>query len=140
MGVAVGVGVGAGVALASGDAEGSGVALASGDALESLSSQYGGELEEGCVCADSSLWTQELVDAAMALANPGDVSGIVRTGDGVYILQYVEDVPEGTVAMSEVYDELSAQTRETARYLAYETQINTWMEEADPKYYPERMQ
>ena len=115
-------------------------ALASGDALESLSSQYGGELEEGCVCADSSLWTQELVDAAMALANPGDVSGIVRTGDGVYILQYVEDVPEGTVAMSEVYDELSAQTRETARYLAYETQINTWMEEADPKYYPERMQ
>ena len=115
-------------------------ALASGDALESLSSQYGGELEEGCVCADSSLWTQELVDAAMALANPGDVSGIVRTGDGVYILQYVEDVPEGTVAMSEVYDELSAQTWETARYLAYETQINTWMEEADPKYYPERMQ
>ena len=115
-------------------------ALASGDALESLSSQYGGELEEGCVCLGSSLWTQELVDAAMALVNPGDVSGIVRTGDGVYILQYVEDVPEGTVAMSEVYDELSAQTLETARYLAYETQINTWMEEADPKYYPERMQ
>ena len=115
-------------------------ALASGGALESLSSQYGGELEEGCVCLGSSLWTQELVDAAMALANPGDVSGIVRTGDGVYILQYVEDVPEGTVAMSEVYDELSAQTLETARYLAYETQINTWMEEADPKYYPERMQ
>ena len=76
----------------------------------------------------------------MALASPGDVSGIVRTGDGVYILQYIEDVPEGTVAMSEVYDALSAQTRETARYLAYETQINTWMEEADPKYYPERMQ
>lgn len=115
-------------------------ALASGGALESLSSQYGGELEEGCVCLGSSLWTQELVDAAMELANPGDVSGIVRTGDGVYILQYVEDVPEGTVAMSEVYDALSAQTRETARYLAYETQINTWMEEADPKYYPERMQ
>lgn len=115
-------------------------ALASGGALESLSSQYGGELEEGCVCLGSSLWTQELVDAAMALVSPGDVSGIVRTGDGVYILQYVEDVPEGTVAMGEVYDEFSAQTRETARYLAYETQINTWMEEADPKYYPERMQ
>ncbi len=115
-------------------------ALASGGALESLSSQYGGETEEGCVCADSSLWTQELVDAAMALVSPGDVSGVVRTGDGVYILQYVEDVPEGTVAMSEVYDALSAQTRETARYLAYETQINAWMEEADPKYYPERMQ
>ena len=115
-------------------------ALTGGGALESLSSQYGGELEEGCVCLGSSLWTQELVDAAMALASPGDVSGIVRTGDGVYILQYVEDVPEGTVAMSEVYDALSAQTWETARYLAYETQINTWMEEADPKYYPERMQ
>ena len=115
-------------------------ALPSGGKLESLSSQYGGETEEGCVCADSSLWAQELVDAAMALANPGDVSGIVRTGDGVYVLLYVGDVPEGTVAMSEVYDALSAQTLETARYLAYESQINTWMEEADPKYYPERMQ
>ena len=115
-------------------------ALASGDALESLSSQYGGELEEGCVCLGSSLWTQELVDAAMALVSPGDVSGVVRTDDGVYILQYIGDVPEGTVSMNEVYDQLSAQTRETARYLAYETQINSWMEEADPKYYPERMQ
>ncbi|MDO5324235.1 MAG: hypothetical protein Q4G06_09440 [Clostridia bacterium] len=114
--------------------------MTDGGDMESLSSQYGGEMEEGCVCADSSLWTQEIIDAAMALAAPGDVSGIVRTGDGVYILQYVEDVPEGTVAMSEVYDALSAQTQETARYLAYETQINAWMEEADPKYYPERMQ
>ena len=115
-------------------------ALADGGSMEDLSAQYGGETEEGCVSADSSLWTQEIVDAAMALANPGDVSGIVRTGDGVYILQYVSDVPEGTVAMSEVYDALSAQTLDTARYLAYETQINAWMEEAEPKYYPERMQ
>ena len=115
-------------------------ALADGGSMEDLSAQYGGETEEGCVRADSSLWTQEIVDAAMALANPGDVSGIVRTGDGVYILQYVSDVPEGTVAMSEVYDALSAQTLDTARYLAYDAQINAWMEEADPKYYPERMQ
>ena len=115
-------------------------ALADGGDMESLSSQYGGETEEGCVSASSSLWTREIVDAAMALEKPGDVSGIVRTGDGVYILQYTEDVPEGTVAMSEVYDALSAQTLETARYLAYETQINGWMEEANPKYYPERMQ
>ena len=114
--------------------------LASGGSMEDLSAQYGGETEEGCVRADSSLWTQEIVDAAMALANPGDVSGVVRTGDGVYILQYVSDVPEGTVAMSEVYDALSAQTLDTARYLAYEAQINAWMEEAEPKYYPERMQ
>ena len=115
-------------------------ALAAGGDMQSLIRQYGGELEEGCVRADSSLWTQEIIDAAMALEKPGDVSGIVRTGDGVYILQYVEDVPEGTVAMSEVYDALSAQTLETARYLAYEAQINGWMEEAKPKYYPERMQ
>ena len=114
--------------------------LAAGGDMQSLIRQYGGELEEGCVRADSSLWTQEIIDAAMALEKPGDVSGIVRTGDGVYILQYVEDVPEGTVAMSEVYDALSAQTLETARYLAYEAQINDWMEEAKPKYYPERMQ
>ena len=115
-------------------------AAADGGDLESLSRQYGGSVEECCIAADSSSWTQEIVDAAMALKAPGDVSAVVRTDDGVYILQYVGDVQEGTVSMNDVYDELSAQTLETARYLAYETQINTWMEEADPKYYPERMQ
>ena len=113
---------------------------ADGGDLESLSAQYGGTVEECCIAADSRSWTQEIVDAAMALKAPGDVSGVVRTDDGVYILQYIGDVPEGTVSMNEVYDQLSAQTLETARYLAYETQINSWMEEADPKYYPERMQ
>ena len=115
-------------------------AAADGGDLESLSRQYGGSVEECCIAADSSSWTQEIVDAAMALKAPGDVSAVLRTDDGVYILQYVGDVQEGTVSMNDVYDELSAQTLETARYLAYETQINTWMEEADPKYYPERMQ
>ena len=111
-----------------------------GGDLESLSSQYGGELEECCIAANSSSWTQQIVDAAMALKEPGDVSDAVRTDNGVYILQYVEDVPEGTVSMNEVYDALSDQTLEAARYLSYETQINTWLEEANPKYYPERMQ
>ena len=76
----------------------------------------------------------------MALRVPGDVSAAVRTGDGVYLLQYVGDVPEGTVSMNDVYDAISAQTLETAQYMAYENRINSWIEEADAKFYPERLQ
>ena len=113
-----------------------------GTDFDSLVKTYGDSADaDSCyICADSALWTQEVIDAAMALRVPGDVSAAVRTGDGVYLLQYVGDVPEGTVSMNDVYDAISAQTLETAQYMAYENQINSWIEEADAKFYPERLQ
>lgn len=113
-----------------------------GTDFDSLVKTYGDSADaDSCyICADSALWTQEVIDAAMALRVPGDVSAAVRTGDGVYLLQYVGDVPEGTVSMNDVYDAISAQTLETAQYMAYENRINSWIEEADAKFYPERLQ
>ena len=92
------------------------------------------------VSAKSMLWSEELISAAMALKQPGDVSGAVRTVDGVCILEYVGEVQAGEVPLEDVKDALRQQTLESAKYSAYEAQLDQWLEEANVKYYPERMQ
>ena len=92
------------------------------------------------ISAKSMLWSEELISAAMALKQPGDVSGVVRTADGVCILEYVGEVQAGEVPLENVKEALRQQTLESAKYSAYEAQLNQWLEEANAKYYPERMQ
>ena len=92
------------------------------------------------VSRDSLLWPREFIDAAMDLQNPGDLSGAVRIADGVCILQYVGDVPAGEVAFESVQDQLKDMALANAQFNAYEAQMNEWIQQADVKYYPERMQ
>lgn len=88
----------------------------------------------------SMLWSPEIISAAMVLKMPGDISGAVRTADGVCILEYVGEVQAGEVPLEEVKKELQHETLENAKYSAYEQQLNKWLKEANVKYYPERMQ
>ena len=88
----------------------------------------------------SMLWSPEIISAAMALKTPGDISGAVRTADGVCILEYVGEVQAGEVPLEKMKEELQHETLENAKYSAYEQQLNKWLEEANVKYYPERMQ
>jgi len=92
------------------------------------------------VSEKSMLWSEEMVSAAMALKKPGELSGIVRVPDGVCILEYVGEVQEGEVPLEHVKEELQRQTLDSAKYEVYEAQLNKWLEEANVKYYPERMQ
>lgn len=123
--------------------------LQAGGDFIALLDQYGDDIgmkdaavrERGYyVSADSLLWSRSMIDAAMALAKPGEISGLVRTDEGVCILQYVGAVQPGTVDMAKVYDAISEETLEEARYLAYENQVSAWLEEAGVQYYPERLQ
>lgn len=98
-------------------------------------------LETGYYVAENSLlWPRELINAAMELEKPGDISGIVRVGDGVCILQYVGDVAEGAVPLEDVREALTEDTIEAAKYDEYDMQMNRWLLEANAAYYPERMQ
>ena len=92
------------------------------------------------VSADSALWPQEFISAAMALEKAGDISGAVRIADGVCILQHTGEVPAGQVPLEDVQDQLQPAVLESARYSTYEQQMAAWLQEADAKYYPERMQ
>lgn len=123
--------------------------IASGDSFDYLLSHYG--QDEGMktvhlkdmgyyVSASSTRWDETVIQAAMALAAPGDISAPIRGGDGLYILQYAGNVPGGEVDMAKVYDAVIADAITADRNAAFEAQKEAWLAEADVKYYPERMQ
>lgn len=89
---------------------------------------------------DSQLWAPALIEAAMALSEPGQISQPVRTEDGVYILQYVGEVAEGAVPLEDVREYLREDVLDALREQAYQQQLDAWVQEANPQYYPERMQ
>lgn len=89
---------------------------------------------------NSQLWAQSLIEAAMALSEPGQISQSVRTEDGVYILQYVGEVAEGAVPLEKVADYLREDVLNDLRQQVYQQQLDAWVQEANPQYYPERMQ
>ncbi len=92
------------------------------------------------VSEDSLLWPAEMIEAAMALEKAGDISGPIRLDGGVGLLQYVSDVPEGAVAYEDVKEALTQETLRSAKQEAYDAQLKAWIEAANVKYYPERMQ
>lgn len=123
--------------------------LSAGAEFEALIDAYG--TDEGMrdariraggyyVAQGSPLWAEEIVSAAMGLAKVGDVSAPVRTADGVCIVRYLGDVKAGAVELDEVRDRLSAETLEEMRDDACQTQFDAWLNESNPKYYPERLQ
>lgn len=123
--------------------------LAGGADFDTLLAQYGAD--EGMkdaalqqtgyyVSAQSPLWHQNMISAAMALQTPGEVSAAFRTGEGVCILSYVGEVAAGDVPMDKVVDALTEEALQNAQMIAYEEQVAAWIEEASVKYYPERMQ
>lgn len=123
--------------------------LNAGEDFDSLLAQYGDdagmkkvELRATgyYVKADSASLDSAIVAAAMQMGSAGEISGLIRTEDGVCILQFVGEVSGGEVDMASVYDAISARTRASAQDIAYDAQLAEWLEAADVKYYPELMQ
>jgi len=122
--------------------------LASGAKFTDMMDQYGEDIgmqmEElkktgYYVSRDSLLWPKQMVDAAFALSNPGDISQPFRMNGSICILEYLGEVTPGEISIDAMYDTISAEALEYARANAYEAQIDKWTAEADIKYYPERM-
>lgn len=84
--------------------------LNNGESFEDLAKKYSDDpyldeiLETGIpVHRDSMTYDQTLTDAAFGkkMQKVGDVSEPVVTSDGIYILYYLRDIPEGAAPMSE---------------------------------------
>ena len=68
-------------------------------------------LEAGYAVAEgSTMYSEEFLAAAMALENIGDVTDVVETEYGYFIIKYVADIPAGAVA----YEGREAQETEEA--------------------------
>ena len=75
------------------------------------------------------------VEAAMALAKPGDHSGKVKStiGNGYHIIRYESDEAEGPVALDAVKETISSSLLDSKKTEAYNAATAQWVEEAGIK-------
>lgn len=107
-----------------------------GEDFESLMAEYGAS-EIKCASDESSLCGDAFRDAAMALAQPGDISEPVQTDGGVCIIRYVEDVPAGQVDFDEVKNELLENYEAELKSSLYNSTVLGWIQNANVRYHLE---
>ena len=93
------------------------------------SNEKGYAVASGMTSFDSAF-----VDAAMALAKPGDVSDKIKgTSYGYYIIRYDSDEAEGAVSLDDVKETISSALLSTKQNEAYNAAKDQWVEEAGIK-------
>lgn len=113
--------------------------IPNGAAFDALMEESGyGNPEGECISEKSSIFGDEVRDAAMALEKIGDISRPVRCDEGLCILRYASDVPAGAVAFEELPGEFRANYVEEIKRSRYNAAVVQWLNEAEPVYYPER--
>lgn len=119
------------------------------DDFESLMLQYGEDegmtdpelRERGYYIGKTSLyWPEAVTNAVAALEKPGDVTDVLRTGDGVVIMRYIGDVQPGEVPLDQVRTGIEQEALEVAQNDARQKKVDEWIEAANVKYYLDRMQ
>lgn len=80
------------------------------------------------ICEGLNLYVEEFQNAAMALANVGDTSELVKTSYGYHILQYACDIASGEVAYTDeiktaIHDEMLTAAQEAA----YTAAVDQWV-------------
>ena len=92
------------------------------------------------ICEGLNLYVPEFQEAAMALENVGDVSGLVKTSFGYHILKYAQDIESGVVEYTdEVKTHLHDELLTTAQDAAYEAAVTQWVSEAKVETFPKIM-
>ena len=84
-------------------------------------------------------FVEPFTNAAMALANVGDVSEPVETTYGYHILKYVSDVEEGPVSLDSVRDTIASSLLSTKQSETITATRAQYVSEANVKTYEDRM-
>lgn len=108
-----------------------------GEEFETVASDMGLPIESVMIAEDTFIYDTALVEATMALETPGDVSGVVKTEDGVYVLRYASNAESGAIPLSSVSAMLTARAKGEAMDAAYEAALSEWLEAAHAEYHPE---
>lgn len=122
--------------------------IAEGQDFDLLIQEYGEDpgmmeepaLAEGYLIGNNSTdYVASFQEAAMALANVGDVSAPVESDYGVHLIQYVSYVKEGPVPFEEIQEVLTAEVLATKQNAAYEQVVDGWVGEANVKFDQKRL-
>lgn len=123
--------------------------LQAGEDFMSLLDQYGGDemmtsepvRSQGYYISENSfLFSSEFIQGSMILDTPGQVSSPLRSAAGLHLVKYLRDVTPGEVPFEDVYDAMKAEALEISQLAYYEEQTAVMLDEANVKYYPERLQ
>ena len=90
------------------------------------------------VSAGSTTWDSAFTEGAMAIAEPGQISGPVYGTYGIHIIYYLADIPAGPVPFEQLAGDAEAIALQTKTDDAYNAQVEAWIEEAAPVYHIDR--
>ena len=117
--------------------------IAEGQDFDALIQEYGedpGMTEEPALSKGyligytSSDYVASFQEAAMGLANVGDVSEPVMSDYGIHMIKYISEVEEGPVPFELVQELLTAETLAARQNEAYENAVAVWVNEANVKF------
>lgn len=96
-------------------------------------------LEEGLrIYSGSSDFEGEVASAAAELKNVGDISDLIATDKGYYIIQIVSKVESGEAKFEDVKDKLKERMISEKEESVFTTSTGEWLDEATIKYYKNR--
>ena len=107
---------------------------APGTAQQKVCTRPWGSMDSWSVWANTTPEVPMVVKALPSRTTP------VPTAAGVHIILYVADVPAGAAALEDVRDAVAEDVLADKRQTYYEEQVAQWIADANPQYYPERMQ
>ena len=92
------------------------------------------------ISADSYVNSMEYVEGSMMLETVGQVSTPLRSSMGLHLVEYIGEVTPGAVPLSEVEDAVREEALALKQSEYYDTQRAALLEQANVRYYPERLQ
>ena len=123
--------------------------LAAGEDFDALMEQYGedpgmqsepGKTNGYAVCAGYTPFMSEFVDAAMALANVGDVSEPIKNDTyGIHIIKYVSDIAEGPVALENFEESIRSSLLSSKQDETYSNAVTEWTNATKIQYNENRL-
>ncbi|MBT3319851.1 MAG: hypothetical protein HN948_02615 [Clostridia bacterium] len=84
-------------------------------------------------------YSAEFVEAALGLQSIGDVSEVVVDYKGVHVLQLIKVYESGVVSFDDLKDSILTALLPSAEQDMYQQMLETWVEEADVKYFYNRL-
>jgi len=97
-------------------------------------------LEEGLrIFKGSADYEGEVIEAAEELKEAGDMSGLIATDVGYYIIQMVREEEAGAVPFEDIKDTVLEYMTAEKEENIFLTTTGEWMDEAEIKYYKDRL-
>ena len=90
------------------------------------------------VSANSTTWDPAFTEGAMSIEAVGQISGPVYGQNGIHVIYYLSDIAPGPVALEDIADAVKDAALQEKTSETYDSQIDAWIEEANPVYHVDR--